>query len=729
MKRYLINGLLALVVGNFAASCADHDVDYVPLEQRKTQAYNEAFKELIGGDVDPNQDWGFDGTPVSEIIDASPARALTRADGDGGFSISENNDFTYFNLDKIKEIIYQKFPEGQNAGGQLNDYEFLSKGEITFSFVYAITSGVDEIGYYYYNPSSGIDSRREVALINNIQTDVSSKLLFQYGIATTGYWYTPTINPLLNDGNTCSQIITNTNINGQNQAVNEVRGRTITLRIPVGYRLGFYVKNPDWNGLKMYSNKSLNADGNFYSAVATLSDGTYAVGLEDWIASTGGDFDCNDIVFTINKTNLPEIVNYNKTSVQRWKYKLLAAQGRVFCEDLGTAGVEDLDFNDVVFDARIWATYEFNQTTTESGEKVNDGYTGWKYEADICMLAGGGTIPAKLIFDYNSDERNVHDMFEGKPGMTTMVNTVDDHANVTVTWDNMKANPGAKTYYDINITNIINALIEEDKDKEGGHKITANDIPISVLWASSEDPSEFGSTMQTVGNLHAVEGQVPHKFCLPIGTKWASERRRFEYAYPGFSEWAKNKESNKEFYKSPNNNYIYSDKGNDAQLDKYDIYGEEYAKGKEYWIPVGKSTTTEVTETETVVWANSGLYLDQWATNHYIFENIFAKMDDNAPDNTYSIRIYGTSNKGDAWGAQFLTGHWKNIVKDYGAVRNDSNFDTKGYIEYTNISKNLVSALKYDTGTENNVPWYCDLQGQDFTATKISFVKTVTTTY
>ena len=57
MKKYLINGLLALVAGGFAASCADHDVDYVPLVEKKTQAYDQAFKEMIGGDIDPNQNW------------------------------------------------------------------------------------------------------------------------------------------------------------------------------------------------------------------------------------------------------------------------------------------------------------------------------------------------------------------------------------------------------------------------------------------------------------------------------------------------------------------------------------------------------------------------------------------------------------------------------------------------------------------------------------------------
>ena len=48
MKKYLIKGALALVVGGFMASCANDDVEYVPIAQQRTKAYKEAFKELIG---------------------------------------------------------------------------------------------------------------------------------------------------------------------------------------------------------------------------------------------------------------------------------------------------------------------------------------------------------------------------------------------------------------------------------------------------------------------------------------------------------------------------------------------------------------------------------------------------------------------------------------------------------------------------------------------------------
>ena len=91
MKRYLIKGLLALVVGGFAASCADHDVDYVPIEQQKATAYAEAFKDLIGGEVAPNHDWGFTQSPLYDENEIAQARANTRNNGqDGAINVNGN---------------------------------------------------------------------------------------------------------------------------------------------------------------------------------------------------------------------------------------------------------------------------------------------------------------------------------------------------------------------------------------------------------------------------------------------------------------------------------------------------------------------------------------------------------------------------------------------------------------------------------------------------------------
>ena len=83
----------------------------------------------------------------------------------------------------------------------------------------------------------------------------------------------------------------------------------------------------------------------------------------------------------------------------KYERKKLMLQGRVFCEDLAKAERRDIDFNDIVFDARIWEVSEVYKETGKS-DKVNF----LRYEAEICLLAAGGTIPANVA------NQDVHDL-------------------------------------------------------------------------------------------------------------------------------------------------------------------------------------------------------------------------------------------------------------------------------------------------------------------------------
>ena len=73
--------------------------------------------------------------------------------------------------------------------------------------------------------------------------------------------------------------------------------------------------------------------------------------------------------------------------------------GRVFCEDLGSAEATDIDYNDVVFDAFTYVTksYKVPYTLDSNNNKVYDynskQYLGYTYnKTDINLLAAGGTI-------------------------------------------------------------------------------------------------------------------------------------------------------------------------------------------------------------------------------------------------------------------------------------------------------------------------------------------------
>ena len=75
MKKQLITGALALVVGGILSSCHNDEGLYGSIVEQKMQAYQELFVQEFG-EIDPNQDWGFG---ISSIA------ARTRAE-DNGYS-------------------------------------------------------------------------------------------------------------------------------------------------------------------------------------------------------------------------------------------------------------------------------------------------------------------------------------------------------------------------------------------------------------------------------------------------------------------------------------------------------------------------------------------------------------------------------------------------------------------------------------------------------------------
>jgi hypothetical protein len=46
MKKYLINGALALFAGAFVVGCAEKESDFVPLAEQKAKAFEEVFKAI-----------------------------------------------------------------------------------------------------------------------------------------------------------------------------------------------------------------------------------------------------------------------------------------------------------------------------------------------------------------------------------------------------------------------------------------------------------------------------------------------------------------------------------------------------------------------------------------------------------------------------------------------------------------------------------------------------------
>lgn len=189
------------------------------------------------------------------------------------------------------------------------------------------------------------------------------------------------------------------------------------------------------------------------------------------------------------------------TTVQHSETRKLIEQGRVFCEDLGQISTNDLDFNDVVFDAYIYEVTPSTRTIiVENGVTTHDvTVTGTKtHKATIVLLAAGGTLPLSLA------GLEVHNQL-GHRSTVTIINTIVDtegsYGNAWTTHDPVVLGT------DFNYSRIV-------------------DIPIIVYYAN-------GKTLE----LEAFQGWAPHKILVPIGTKWVKERVDIATAYTDFHSY------------------------------------------------------------------------------------------------------------------------------------------------------------------------------------------------
>ena len=179
-------------------------------------------------------------------------------------------------------------------------------------------------------------------------------------------------------------------------------------------------------------------------------------------------------------------------------------QGRVFCEDLGNLSSNDLDFNDVVFDAYIYKiTTTVKRTVTINGQLSNETFAdevvSTKYKAHIILLAAGGTLQLTVA------NKEVHNAF--RMSTTTIVNTItgrdDAYGN---SYNTTPCDPVDLGYFD-----DINSIA---------------DIPIIVSYGNGE-----------VLELTSTQGEAPHKILVPIGTKWTKERVKFKDTYTKFIDY------------------------------------------------------------------------------------------------------------------------------------------------------------------------------------------------
>ena len=325
------------------------------------------------------------------------------------------------------------------------------------------------------------------------------------------------------------------------------------------------------------------------------------------------------------------------TRTDRIERRRLVSQGRVFCEDLGTSAERmtksDIDFNDAVFDAKIWRLGQFDITFV-NGSKIDetDYLEGiydnglengkFKYIAEIRLLAAGGTVPLKIG---GNNGFEIHAKFgEGNNktiGHTTIINTMGapSQANFSTT---VSTETCDAVTVEVDITDLV----------AGNTAIGLDIIPIEVQWVSS--------TGQTVGELTADFGQAPQKLCVPIGTPWIYERIPVTEAYGDFADYATSRTPL--FWDGEKNESLLYPSIPEGMTAETNV-GNKVDDNPYIDRVVTEGTTTTTTVTETVLWEGEFKAQSNKGTTSEVFtlySNDLAVGD--------VLRVYGEAKGNDA---------------------------------------------------------------------------------
>lgn len=631
MKKYLIKGLLALVVGGFTASCADKDGDYVPVGQQKATAYADAFKELIGGEVAPNHDWGF--TKTSIVSETSQARTRVAETNSNEWFTGTNPKFAGLVkpadvTDREEEVVTKWFKDNRNPssdpislstffvqqvhfgdkvytaiGNNNTEYSVVGGNQMDWLCAYSDTER-EVLNYYPYEErAKSVEGHDDH--INNFNTSEPKR---NDPDNSDGFH-----NMQLMMYSSTARFGFQESFNSQNDRIyyNYVL-KAIEVDGVVGYYVGFDYESHGNQG-------DFNPDGYYDDRIVKIVPGN---GIYEY--TPGGETSSSS----------------TSTRTDRIERRRLVSQGRIFCEDLGTDAARmtksDIDFNDAVFDAKIWRLGQYdvtyvNGTYSSETEYLTGIYPNglengkFKYIAEIRLLAAGGTVPLRIG---GNNGFEIHAKFgEGNNktiGHTTIINTMGapSQANFSTT---VSTETCDAVTVEVDITSLV----------AGKSEIGLDIIPIDVQWVSQ--------TGQSVGELTADYGKAPQKLCVPIGTPWVYERIPITTAYKDFDKYAKEYSPSNPltFWDLVKNtidtNYLYANgpEGMTAETGETgDVTTNPYHDRV-----VTEGTTTTTTVVETVLWEG---------------EMTFGANDANQTIKLYSttfdagndIRIYGSSNGG-----------------------------------------------------------------------------------
>ena len=576
MKQHVLKGLTMLVLGGLASSCSHDEVDYSSIVDGKLKAYQEVFVDAFGK-IDPNQNWGFKSVPATVTANSNGARMTRGHNANANLWATYGYDVPDPLTDAQKDKVRRWFQQHQNPEGVAVNYttffvQDVYKGgtnvdeesQTTEQYTAAngdvfygsdqmdwLTAGSDNDHINNYNnaqcssnnnvwdgksyvdgytPTGNMEvdvnyakqHTDEIMLMVNSKTDCFGFANSRQGKLQYNDQYVIIPGDLIQRWDSSTEVNFETaDVSGMWfvgfdyeadldhgwTSIDNSNGYLVT-EVEEGYEGAFQVPNEG-----PYKGKWV-IDG--------AADGYYS----DWIVRITPGLLKGEITIPIDQSEESEDRIKVETTVEQYESMELIEQGRVFCEDLGQISTNDLDFNDVVFDAYVYKVTPSEVTIVkEDGEDVSRNTVEGTptYKTTIVLLAAGGTLQLSLA------GVEVHNAL-GKNYTNTIVNTiVDDGSSYGNPWSTY--NPmvlGTDFSYE--------SIVE---------------IPIIVKYGNGE-----------VLELTAEQGFAPHKILVPIGTKWVKERVDIATAYTDFHNyvntsrnfWDGNIETSKIYY-HPKDNY------------------------------------------------------------------------------------------------------------------------------------------------------------------------------
>ena len=661
MKKYLICGATALIAGLFITSCTHDDIEYKTIVEEKTEAFEELFTELYG-ESDINHDWGFTPLPnIQEIIGNANAssRATTREeDKRSNMWASEGWVIPRPLTSAQKNLVRNYFQQNKNPQGTSVDYKNffvqqvykgytnLDKANADCPEIYKNKDNQDVIGSNHmdhltagYPPDHINDfnhgDRDEIDVQNNNKVGThKDAITFMVDSRTNCFGYQGSEDSQIHYDEHSYVIITGETI--MNWAKTEganlsdaSAGADVTGMVFVGFDYFATGSNP---------NMQSDADGYFSDWIVRITEGVKS-------SSHSGDPDNPDSHVTTGK----KVRIIRHTALDK---------GRVFCEDLFNATREDLDFNDVVFDAILW----FNQELVldKNGEIVEYGSS--NYDAEIVLIATGATLPLQVA------DKEVHNVFNTKRDLGVaigedklMVNTVigstfngifrNSITPVKLTWGE-----GVNRF---DVTNLVN------KTKD----YTLNVIPVVVQYQREKQTT---ATVLGKGDIVNNKMSAPHKICVDIDTPWPGERRNISTAFTKFKDWVNNQSENADAfrntaYRVQDNLYNENWTSQLTNIAKGNSYDEEIevineVEGTLIWEATGTQSQAEI---------GSGMFTNAQAGN--------------------KIRIYVNYPASGYWHVDLKPGGWNQDdiqpsdwgLESFTISYNPTPADFCGYVEYT----------------------------------------------